>query len=685
MANTGSVSESADELPWHEIAEFGLNAVLGSSLLGVVVVSRDGRITFVNDQFRAQFGVVGSDSTGSNLIEIVGEETYGRLIPEGSVPLWAPTDLKIDRGSRDRPGPLLRARAWSMRRDAKVIGHVVVCIDISDRYDDIRQVRVADDLISAFMSAVRDAVLVIDSDGLITAASGSVEDMFGWRVGDLLGADLSILMKPSSGVSHAELVGRFTRGSESSVVGKWRKLEGVRRDGTVIPIEIRVVENVIGDPPGFVGFIRDLREIEDLNRQLDRAFRTDDLTGLLTQHSFVAALRSWVSSDTGPFSLVKVDLARFHHVNSAYGYRTGDELLKAVARELRSVVPEMPLGRVGGDRFAFVVEPDEVDRAVRALRSRVEGRGRSRGISHPIRLHVGVARFTSGSAEDLLRAADGALRRAKSTSSGSYVEFNEDIGRDLDDEIALLADIHGAIQSRQLVTYFQPEIDLKTGEVVGHEALVRWQHPHRGLIPPDRFLPMAGSENLMPALGVQVLSSSLDFIRKSSDLGYTGRVWVNLSSAQLLDDSVVNYTRSAIQGGLDPARLGFELTEQDAFAVETMAADHLQNMVDLGIAIAIDDFGTGFSSLTQLRSIPANYVKLDRSFLMAIHTDEMQERFVGSCIDLAHTLGREVVAEGIESEADAELVARLGCDLAQGYFFGRPVPPDEALEALKPS
>lgn len=674
------------QLPWGMIAESGIEAVLGSSLFGVAMTDSAWRVIFANDLLAKQFFLDDPIGVGVSLADVLGADRFAELsnaasaeTPDSAIPT---ADIKFDMTDDSGRRGLVRVRSWPMVREGKEIGHVLVAIDISERYDDVRRYRVADDLIEAFMGVVSDVVVVTDAAGVITSVSDSAEDVFGWARHDLIGAHLGLLMSAGDVPSQVGSSANHQSIGVEGLAGKPRAVDGRRRNGEHFPMELRVVENVVGDPPGLVAFIRDLGEVHDLNRQIETAYRTDDLTGLLTRASFKHEVRSFALEADEPFSFVEVDVAKFHHVNNAYGYETGDQLLKAVAREILAVAPGMPAGRIGGDRFAFIAATGEVDRAVRALRSRVEGRGRSRGINHPIRLHVGVAGFVNGSIEGLMMNASSALRSAKAGAPGEYVEFDDSIASAIAQEEALLFDIHTAIRSRQLVTYFQPEIDLRTGAVIGHEALVRWNHPDRGLIPPDRFLPLARAENLMPTLGVQVLAASIEFVRKSNETGHVGRVWINLSSPELLDDSVLEYTRAAIEGGLDPLRLGFEVTEQDAFAVESSASDNLQSLVDLGVAIAIDDFGTGYSSLTQLRNIPAEVVKLDRSFLMAIHTDKMQERFVEGCINLAHTLGRVVVAEGIETAADAELVARLGCDMAQGYWYGRPVTAAAAIEKL---
>lgn len=186
----------------------------------------------------------------------------------------------------------------------------------------------------------------------------------------------------------------------------------------------------------------------------------------------------------------------------------------------------------------------------------------------------------------------------------------------------------------------------------------------------------------MPSLGVEVFGQALNFIRQSERLGHTGRIWVNLSAGQLFDDSVLRYAQAAIDFGVSPDSLGFEITEQDAIDVASIATDNFTKLMDLGVGLAIDDFGTGYSTLSQLRHVPADVVKLDRSFLSDIHTDLRQRKFVGACINLAHTLDMSVIVEGIETEADAVLMAEMGCESAQGYWFGRPVPAAEALLIL---
>ena len=663
-------------------------SLANSMMVGLAVIDADGLLTFANFQLEQILACTVEDLTGQGWIDVLGErnaEELSMVVDQPEVGHLRHPDVEI---TFDVPGVeggdrLVRARSWPVYNDQDFLCRMAVFMDVSDRSDELRRKQVTDELIGTFMESVNDAVLVMDESGRIESASHSVESVFGWPCWSVLGASIKMLLNPIDPRGDVEYFDRLL--SRRAAVGSGVPINtsGRHRDGSIIPLELRVVRNSSTSPTTYVAIVHDLREIESLSARLDHAARTDGLTGLLSQRSFMSDLRALVQHADRPWSLVKVDLARFRYVNQAHGFGVGDDLLRSVARDLRRLVPDGPVGRVGGDRFALVAETCKIDEVVWDLRSRIEGRGRAGGISHPLRINVGVAHFTGReTAEDLMQASDAATRVAKQRTEGLYQTFDAELSSSVDDETELVGELHGALSARELATFFQPEVDLRDSRVIAHEALVRWHHPERGLLGPDEFLPLATAEGLMPSLGVQVLAASLDFVRQAERIGHSGRVWVNLSAGQLFDDSVLRYAKAAIDFGVDPERLGFELTEHDALAVATVAADNLASLVDLGVGLAIDDFGTGYSTLSQLRTVPADLVKLDRSFLVDIHTNPKQRDFVGACVNLAHTLDMNVVVEGIETRADAILMAEMGCDSGQGFWFGRPAPADEALTAL---
>jgi len=674
--------------PWHEIADLATEAVVESSLFGVALLDSGGHLTFANDELCRLLCSELEELKGDGYTAIIGLDTARHLCGIPSEGSWHESRLD-DTDTTFMPGPplgdavLVRARSWPLRRNGEFVCRVAVFVDVSDRATDRSRRRVADELIGTLMDSVTDAVLVMNSDGRIESASRAVESVFGWPSWSVVGAGIRMLFNPLDRTGDRLYLRRLLGLRGHGGTGSRVMVSGHHRDGTVVPLELRIVENSGTSPSTYVGFIRDLREIERLTVRLDLASRTDELTGLLSQRSFMSELRAMVEHSDVPWSVAKIDLSRFRYVNRAHGFSVGDEILRSVARDIGALVPDAPVGRVGGDRFAFVVPTGEVEGLVWEIRSRIEGRGRAGGISHPLRVNVGVAHFTGReSAEDLMQASDSAARAAKSSSEQFYRTFDTQMQSIVDAEIELVGDLHAAINSHQLETWFQPEVDLRDRSIIGHEALVRWRHPTRGIVSPDLFLPSATSEGLMPSLGVEVFGHTLDFIRKCERLGHRGRVWVNLSAGQLFDDSVLRYAKAAIEFGVSPDCLGFELTEQDAIDVASIATDNFTKLMDLGVGLAIDDFGTGYSTLSQLRHVPAGVVKLDRSFLAEIHTDARQRNFVGACINLAHTLDMRVIVEGIETEADALLMADMGCESAQGYWFGRPAPPAEALRAI---
>lgn len=656
----------------------------GDTAPGLALIDRRGMIQAVNGALGELLGWSDDLFVGRALDEVLGTLPARQLLA-GTRHAGDEQTVTFEFPNCHRAHRVLSARSWTVEPYPGFTYVVVAFTPQAKRRDETIGRGVTDKLIDTFMESVTDAVLVMDEDGQVVSASQSVEEVFGWPRRTVVGSGIKMLLNPVGPSSDRDLMERLAESDSIGGIGVPIHTSGLRRDGSIIPLELRVVKDTSTHPPTYVGFIRDLRAIERLAARLDLASRTDQLTGLLSQRSFMDEMRALVEHADRPWSVVKMDLARFRYVNQAHGFAIGDQLLRSVARHLRALIPEGPVGRVGGDRFAFVTGTDEVDAVVWEVRSRIEGGGRSRGISHPLRINVGVAHCTGReTAEELMRSSDAATRAAKNSSEGLYQTFDDELRSSVDAETKLVGDLHGALTAHELVTFFQPEVKLADQSIVGHEALVRWRHPVRGLLGPDEFLSLATAEGLMPGLGVSVFAASLEFIRTAEQHGHGGRVWVNLSAGQLFDDSVLRYAKAAIEFGVDPERLGFELTEQVALAVATVASDNLNRLVDLGVALAIDDFGTGYSTLSQLRMVPADVVKLDRSFLVDIHTDRHQRDFVGACINLAHTLEMSVIVEGIETQADATLMAEMGCEAGQGFWFGRPVPAEEALGALHP-
>jgi diguanylate cyclase len=435
---------------------------------------------------------------------------------------------------------------------------------------------------------------------------------------------------------------------------------------------------------------RDLALLETAREEA----RTDELTGLPNRRAVLARLDHRRSGD-GPRVFALVDLDRFKEVNDGLGHAAGDELLRTVATRLSGALrPGELLGRLGGDEFAVVglVEAGETV----AGRARALGEAVLAQLAEPVDLagflvhvqaSVGVA-LDPGDGPDrtpgrLVREADAAMYQAKRAHAGLVV-FDEAVDADTGDRLALAEQLRAALTGAELVLHYQPQVEVVGGATAGVEALVRWQHPTRGLLAPADFLAVAEGHGLMPALTDVVLATAVDQLARWWADGLRLRMSVNLSASALLDAGLPDRVAGLLAAGALPARsLVLEVTETTLITDSERSLAVLGRLSRFGVGVSLDDFGTGWSSLTYLRQIPATELKLDRSFTSELVTDPRVAAIVASTVGMAHDLGLRVVAEGVEDTATLERLAAMGCDESQGYLHGRPVPAEELAGRLR--
>lgn len=380
-----------------------------------------------------------------------------------------------------------------------------------------------------------------------------------------------------------------------------------------------------------------------------------------------------------------VDLDRFKAINDSLGHAVGDQVLKEVAQRL---VKQLRIGdtvcRVGGDEFVVVLP--EAKRSTDA--AQVAGKIIDT-LSQPVRVadreltvtpSIGIAVFPDDGrdAEALIRNADAAMYHAKESGRANYQFFTEQMNQMASRRLALENDLRHAVQKGELELHYQPVAELKGGTVVAHEALVRWQHPKKGLVPPADFIQLAEDTGLILGIGEWVLHEAC---RWATFIGteHGVQVAVNLSARQFKDPKLIDLVRRVLaESGLPPTLLVLEITESTAMQQTDVAVRTLKRLKDLGVSLALDDFGTGYSSLAYLRRFPVDRLKIDRSFIADIPGDRNAESLLKGIVGLAHALGLTVVAEGVETQAQKDFLAALGCDLAQGYLIGRPVDADSA-------
>jgi diguanylate cyclase (GGDEF)-like protein/PAS domain S-box-containing protein len=527
--------------------------------------------------------------------------------------------------------------------------------------------------------------------GACSYVSQSVARMLGRPEKELIGDGFNRLLH---GDDRALAAAMQTTGEPQQVVlrvrnrfDEWRHLDAhvtdLRRDRHIRGIVINA---------------RDVTERVRLEEELTRQAFHDGLTGLANRALFrdrldQALARSVRSQEV--LSVLLVDLDGFKQVNDTLGHDVGDQLLQGVARRFDEVLrPADTLARLGGDEFALLLDGAGEPQAEAVTRRLIESVARPLEIGArelSVKASVGVVVHTGGhcESEELIRHADIAMYAAKDSGGGAYRIFRQAMANEFGQMLQLEHELREAIERGELKLHYQPEIDLTTRRVVGVEALVRWESPRRGLVSPGDFIPVAETTGLIMPLGELVLRQACRQTaewRKQGMASDSFVTWVNLSGRQLSAGGVSDVVRGALEeAGLPPSFLGLEVTET-AIVPEGAAGDRaraeLQELHEQGVRIAIDDFGTGFSSLGQLRRFPIDVIKVDRSFVQGIEHDARDAAITANLVTLAHALGLLAIAEGIESGGQLASVRELGCDMAQGFLFARPVPAEELGQVL---
>jgi diguanylate cyclase (GGDEF)-like protein len=432
-------------------------------------------------------------------------------------------------------------------------------------------------------------------------------------------------------------------------------------------------------------------EIELKNQALEKIALYDELTGLPNRHLLNQLLQQLLANrsvDTDRMAILLLDIDDFKKVNDSHGHSAGDQLLKQVAERLAKIAPKSTvIARFGGDEFVLVLEKlTGLEQAIHYAQTILET------LKQPIRIDnslfyisvsIGIAYLKAGTqsaAEDLIRQADIAMYSAKKEGHGQYHVFTTEMQQRVANRVAIESAVRVALANNEFSLSLQPQVCATTYRIIGFEALIRWQHPEQGFIPPDKFLPVLEHSSYMIELGYWVIRHSFELSKKLDQvvgLEQT-RIAINLSAIQFADPNLVQYIREQLKAvGVPAYRFEFEITEQTLVKDIDNAVSMMVELKSLGFHFAIDDYGTGYSSLSYLKSMPIDILKIDKSFIDGMLQNKSDYQIIVSTIALAKSLDIKTVAEGVEHQEQLAMLQQKGCDYIQGYYFSRPIPEHE--------
>jgi diguanylate cyclase (GGDEF)-like protein/PAS domain S-box-containing protein len=471
--------------------------------------------------------------------------------------------------------------------------------------------------------------------------------------------------------------------------GPWRIL---KKDGTVIFVEITSHSITFEGRHARLVLVNDIttrKQSDELIHHLAYNDLLTDLPNRLSLHDDIDRAITRAREYNRFFALIVINLDRFEEMNNTLGHNNGDLILQGVAVRLKGIfLPPHTVARLGGDEFAVLIPGADADTAKIGAGRTIDELKKPFPVADllvEVSSSIGISLFPGHGmdAHTLIRRGEIAMYAAKRTESGHCV-YSSEFDQYSPTRLARMGELRRAIEQDQLFLLYQPKIDLRTGKTVGVEALVRWQHPKSGVIPPNDFICLAERGGLIKELTLWVLKEALSKSRGWLKSGIEASVAINLSvkslhNAHLLDQ----IKKNLLTCGITPGAVRFEITESIIMSDPKIAMEIITDLTSMGIRFSIDDFGTGYSSLGYLQRLPVDEIKIDKSFVINMMKDDNSLKIVRSIIELGHSLGLKVVAEGVEDKETYDRLALLGCDLAQGYYMSRPIPLSEFIERMR--
>ena len=679
-------------------------AIVDNIVDGIITVDTEGTILSFNPTAERIFGYESCEVTGRNVAMLMPQPVREQL---GAAPLARVTNfIGI---TREIEGQRRNGSLFSMELSVSKITrqglpvYVGMMRDISERKRLQAQLHQEKELAQVTLASIGDAVITTDARGRVTFLNSMAEKLTGWNTSEAGGCTVAEIyhivnegtrQRVDNAVDEALMRGKTVKRSSHSVL--------IARDGHEYIVEESAAP-IFAESGALLGCVlvfRDITERYQAAKRLEWQAVHDPLTGLpnrvLLGDRLERALAAARRHDQ-IFGFCLMDLDQFKPVNDAYGHKIGDQILVQVAARLNHAIRgEDTVARLGGDEFALLLcnlaDVQELKCVLQRMLESVSAPYFIEGFEIRISASIGVTIYPveDGDADTLLRHADQAMYQAKQAGRNRYDFF--DIANDRQVQVSqqTLAELRQALRNNELVLSYQPKVNMRRGEVVGMEALLRWNHPQRGLVPPLDFLPLIENSDLIVDIGEWVIGTA---IRQYAEWAAAGRDWpiaVNIAARQFQLPDFVDRLKSILarHSNVPPHRLEIEVLESAALGDMEHVRQQIRACQALGVTFSLDDFGAGYSSLSYLKALPANRLKIDQSFVRDMLDDRDDLSVVEAVIGLAAAFSREVVAEGVETPEHGVLLMRIGCDIAQGYGIARPMPAGQVLDwaaAFKPN
>jgi diguanylate cyclase (GGDEF)-like protein/PAS domain S-box-containing protein len=671
----------------------------------VLVVESDRQITFASPAAHRLLGLNEKALLASHPARWVHPDdwpTLARVLDGTSTQHHDETDsVEVRIRHIDGSHRWFEIRTRDLEHDPEIQGLVVTARGISDRKATEKQLAESEARFRALVQSSSDVVAVVSENGCFSYISPAITEMLGYTPEELDGTPAIALVAPEDVATFQTTYPELSQKRLPTGDLNTRRIETQlrHRSGELRTVDITVTDmRDVAAVGGVVLNARDITVRKALEADLRFQALHDTLTGLANRTMFTqqtaAALRTSSSLET--VGALFIDLDDFKTVNDSLGHAVGDQLLQEVStRLITSLSSEDLAARLGGDEFAILVVDSPDQAGVVALAERVLAlvaqpyRIQGRDIRVTASIGIAFADDESVDAEVLLRSADVAMYLAKDRGKNRYAVFEAHMHTSVFERLELKADLVRAIDDGQLRCHYQPIVSLQTGRITGVEALVRWEHPSRGLLYPDAFIPLAEDTGLIVPLGRWVMREACQQLRTWQlrlPASSTMSMSINLSVRQLMHEQIIRDVRDAVgDAGLDPSTVTMEITETTLMHDTEMTRERLAELREIGVSLAVDDFGTGYSSLQYVQRFPIDIIKIDRSFVTGLGTNPGDGAVVQSMIELSQRLGVHTVAEGIDRPEQVTLLQSLGADLGQGYLFSKPVEADQISSLLDSS